>query len=169
MRTSVKNTSLNDAPPDICRIGRTSTPGASIGTMKAVMPACFGTSGSVRAISSPHGANRAPELHTFWPLTTHSSPSRAARVARPARSEPAPGSENSWQHNSSARRKRRTNVARCSVVPKRRTVGAISRTVTENVSCGRGVVNPRSSWANARSYSTGNPAPPNSSGHEMAP
>ena len=37
-------------------------------------------------------------FHTFWPLTTHSSPSRTARVARPARSEPAPGSENSWHH-----------------------------------------------------------------------
>ena len=35
----------------------------------AVMPLCLGTSGSERAISSPHSENWAPELHTFWPLT----------------------------------------------------------------------------------------------------
>ena len=37
-----------------------------------------------------------PEVHTFWPLTIHSSPSCIALVCRPARSEPAPGSLNSW-------------------------------------------------------------------------
>ena len=49
-------------------------------------------------------------VHTFCPLTTHSSPSRTARVARPATSEPAPGSLNSWHQISwlvaSARRSR---------------------------------------------------------------
>ena len=40
-------------------------------------------------------------VHTFWPVTTHSSPSRTARVESPARSEPAPGSENSWHQISS--------------------------------------------------------------------
>ena len=40
----------------------------------------------------------APVVQTFWPLTTHSSPSRSARVVRPARSEPLPGSLNSWHH-----------------------------------------------------------------------
>ena len=35
-------------------------------------------------------------VHTFCPRTNHVSPSRAALVASPARSEPAPGSENSW-------------------------------------------------------------------------
>ena len=35
-------------------------------------------------------------LHTFWPLMTQRSPSRSARVVSPARSEPAPGSLNSW-------------------------------------------------------------------------
>ena len=39
-----------------------------------------------------------PEVHTFWPLITHSSPSRSARVCSPARSEPAPGSLKSWHH-----------------------------------------------------------------------
>ena len=36
-----------------------------------------------------------PEVHTFCPFTTHSSPSRSARVCRLATSEPAPGSEKS--------------------------------------------------------------------------
>ncbi len=41
---------------------------------------------------------------TFWPLTTK-WPSRAsARVRTPARSEPAPGSENPWHQISSAER-----------------------------------------------------------------
>ena len=55
------------------------------------MPRCLGWSGSVRARRMPRSLKCAPEVHTFWPLTTHSSPSRSARVARPARSEPAPG------------------------------------------------------------------------------
>ena len=40
-------------------------------------------------------------FQTFWPLTTHSSPSRTARVASDARSEPAPGSLKSWHQTSS--------------------------------------------------------------------
>ena len=39
-----------------------------------------------------------PEVHTFWPVTTHSSPSLIALVCRPARSDPAPGSLKSWHH-----------------------------------------------------------------------
>ena len=40
-------------------------------------------------------------FHTFWPFTTHSSPSRTARVASDARSLPAPGSLKSWHQISS--------------------------------------------------------------------
>ena len=88
--TSVKNTSLNDAPPVIWRSGRTSTPGACMSTTKPVRPLCLGTFGSVRQMISPMSLNWAPEVHTFWPLTTHSSPSRSALVWRLARSLPAP-------------------------------------------------------------------------------
>jgi hypothetical protein len=56
----------------------------------------LGWSGSVRAIRIPHRENCAPEVHTFWPFTTHSSPSRMALVWRLARSDPDPGSLNSW-------------------------------------------------------------------------
>ena len=96
-RTSLKNTSLNDAPPVIWRSGRTSTPGACMSTTKPVRPLCLGASGSVRQMISPMSLYCAPDVHTFWPVTSHSSPSRIALVWRPARSEPAPGSLNSWQ------------------------------------------------------------------------
>ena len=67
------------------------------------MPACLGTSTSVRQMAKPHGAMWALELHTFWPLSTQLSPSRTALQDRLARSLPAPGSLNSWQQNISAR------------------------------------------------------------------
>ena len=43
----------------------------------------------------------ASDVQIFWPLTTHSSPSRTARVPRLARSMPAPGSLKSWHQISS--------------------------------------------------------------------
>ena len=46
--------------------------------------------------NNAQSATSVPEFHTFWPLTTHSSPSGAARVCTLARSEPAPGSEKNW-------------------------------------------------------------------------
>ena len=107
MRTSVKNTSVNDAPPLICRIGRISMPGRSIGTMNAVMPWCLGTRTSVRRSARPtrRTGARAPDLLPVDdPLVTvGDGPAR-----RLARSEPAPGSENSWQHSSRAARDRGT-------------------------------------------------------------
>ncbi len=35
-------------------------------------------------------------FQTFWPLITQLSPSSTAEVDSPARSDPAPGSLNSW-------------------------------------------------------------------------
>ena len=67
------------------------------------MPRCFGASASVRASRMPKSAVSAFDVHTFWPFTTNWSPSRRARVCRPARSLPAPGSLNSWHHISSPR------------------------------------------------------------------
>ena len=57
------------------------------------MPRCLGTSQSVRAMRKAKSALRPPDVQTFWPLMTHSSPSRSAFVCMPARSDPAPGSE----------------------------------------------------------------------------
>ena len=95
MRTSLKNTSLKWATPCACTSGRTSMPGVRMSTMKYVMPLCLGTDGSVRQIRMPKSACCAEEFQTFCPLTTHSSPSRTARVPRVARSLPASGSLNS--------------------------------------------------------------------------
>jgi hypothetical protein len=61
----------------------------------------LGTSGSVRVRSMPKLEVWARVVQTFWPLTTHSSPSFTARLGMPATSEPLVGSENSWHHTSS--------------------------------------------------------------------
>jgi hypothetical protein len=116
-RASLKNTSLKVAPPVISFSGRTSMPGWCMSITKYVIPACLGTSTFVRAMRMPHFENWAPEVQTFWPLTTHSSPSRTARVCRPARSEPAPGSLNSWHHTSRPLTMSGRNRSRCSSVP----------------------------------------------------
>ena len=56
------------------------------------MPLCFGASGSVR--TSVYIASEVSGCeHSFWPLSTYSSPSRTARHCSEARSEPLPGSE----------------------------------------------------------------------------
>ena len=55
---------------------------------------------STRASSIPLSAVMAPEVQTFWPLMTHSSPSRTARVCALARSEPDPGSLKNWHQDS---------------------------------------------------------------------
>ena len=95
-RASVRNTSLNIAWPVISYNGRSSTPSWCMSMAIQVMPRCLGASGSVRARSIPRSAVVPREVHTFWPLMIHSSPSSTALVVRPARSEPAPGSENNW-------------------------------------------------------------------------
>src|SRR5579875_2400356 len=51
-----------------------------------------------RARQIPHAASRASEVQIFWPLIRQPPSVRSARVVRPARSEPAPGSLNSWHH-----------------------------------------------------------------------
>ena len=67
-------------------------------------PLCLAASLSVRATSMHHLEYWAPLVHTFWPVTTHSSPSLTARVFSEARSDPASGSEKPWHQISSAER-----------------------------------------------------------------
>ena len=76
-------------------------PGVCMSSMKNEMPSCLGTSGSVRARRMPQSASFAIDVQTFWPLTIQPPSTRSARVASPARSEPAPGSLKSWHHASS--------------------------------------------------------------------
>ena len=67
-------------------------PGASIGTMNMLMPACAGlASRLVRAARNMYLPHQVV-VQIFWPLITQWSPSCTADVLREARSEPAPGS-----------------------------------------------------------------------------
>ena len=81
------------------------------------MPLFFGRVGSVRASRMAKSASCAQVVHTFCPLTSHSSPSRTAFVASDARSDPAPGSLKSWHHFSSLRTIGPRNRSFCSSVP----------------------------------------------------
>ena len=78
-------------------------PGVDMSTRKQVMPSCLGAAGLVRARQMPQSASLAMVVHTFWPVSDQPPSTRSARVASDARSEPAPGSENSWHHVSSWR------------------------------------------------------------------
>ena len=70
-------------------------------------------------------ASWAPEVHTFWPLTTKWSPSSTARVRRPARSEPASGSDMPSAAVMSARSSGTAHFCFCSSVPKFNSDGAM--------------------------------------------
>ena len=97
VRAPSKNTSLNSTVPVSCRIGRTVTPGWRIGTSRYDRPgrraASPARSGPARSTSRPRAAS---DVHTFWPVMTHSSPSRRrawwpprpGRSRRRARSSP---------------------------------------------------------------------------------
>ncbi len=91
-RTSSKKTALVRMPDQV-QSGCTVMPGRSMGTIIIEMPLCLGASGSVRTATQLWLAVCAPVFQIFCPLMTHSSPSRAARVLRLARSVPASGSE----------------------------------------------------------------------------
>ena len=76
-RTSLKKTSLKSRSSwsHADANGRRTTPGRSVGIISALMPLCLGASGSVRTKVSSTSASWAPDVHTFCPLTTKSSPS----------------------------------------------------------------------------------------------
>ena len=71
------------------------------------MPLCFGASGSVRARQTPHCALCAADVHTFCPVSFQPPSARTAFVRSEARSDPAPGSLNSWHHDELAAQRRR--------------------------------------------------------------
>ena len=67
VRAPSRNTSLKSGEPPIMRIGRTSTPGWSIGTRKNVRPRCLLAVGSVRASTKIQFASMARVCQIFWP------------------------------------------------------------------------------------------------------
>src|SRR3954463_9284103 len=101
-------------------------------------------------------------VHTFWPVTTYSSPFRTARVLSDARSEPDSGSLKPWHHISSADRIGERKRAFWSSVPWAITVGPPIVSPSTLAICG----------ARARAISSKKiacslivaPAPPNSDG-----
>ena len=72
----MKNTSLKSqkSGSESSGNGRRSTPGVVVSMISALMPLCFGTVGSVRTKHRHQSAWCAPDVHTFWPFTTNSSP-----------------------------------------------------------------------------------------------
>ena len=106
-------------------------------------------------------------FHTFWPVTTHSSPSRTALVCSDAMSEPAPGSENSWHHTSLPVAMPGRNRSFCSSVPCARIVGA-ARNV-EMADTGPNTPRRSRSAATARATPDGRPLPNQRSGQAGKP
>ena len=101
------------------------------------MPLCFGASGSVRARQTPHCAQFARDVHTFCPVSFQPVAgllvrARTAFIRSEARSEPAPGSLNSWHQNSSPLNVAGTNRSICSGLPCSRIVGAAHQPITRS-------------------------------------
>ena len=97
------NTVLNNALPVNSRSGLTSTPSLCISSRKYVMPLCLAALESVRASRAPHWENCAAVVQIFCPVIRHPPSTLVALVVRLARSDPAPGSENSWHQINSPR------------------------------------------------------------------
>ena len=165
-RTSSKKISLNSRSPVIVTSGRTSTPGSVMSTSRHEMPACLGTSGSVRTSSSHQFARWPSVFHTFWPLMTKVSPSSTARVRSDARSDPALGSEKPWHQMSSPRSMLGRKVRFCSSVPHCMIAGAMLE-MPSGLSV-PGAPARLISSANTTCSITLAPRPPYSSGHAMA-
>ena len=64
---------------------------SAMSTRKNEMPAWRGASGSVRARRIPRSATRPLEHHTFWPVTTQSSPSALGPRAQAGQVAPGAG------------------------------------------------------------------------------
>ena len=165
VRAPSKNTSLNSALPVIWRSGRTSMPGWCIGTSRYESPWWLVDSGIGAAHDeAPVGAVRERRPHLLARRSTHSSPSRTARVWMLARSEPAFGSEKPWHHSSSTAWIFGRNRRFCSSVPNWISVGANRPSPKNEIRAG----------AFAFAYSslkmiccaTSAPRPPYSAGHD---
>src|ERR1700749_2407132 len=82
-------------------IGRTVTPFDFMSNTMKEMPICFLADVSVRHRQKIMSAYCASVVQVFCPLIMYLSPLRSALVFSEARSEPEPGSEKPWHHQSS--------------------------------------------------------------------
>ena len=108
------------------------------------MPLCFGAFGSVLASNAPHCEYCAAVVQIFCPVMRQPPPARVALVVNPARSDPAPGSENSWHQNMSPRKVGGRNRCFCSSVPNATIDGMIQAAMP---TCGRLTRPLVNSWA----------------------
>src|SRR5829696_2488116 len=168
VRASVRKTSLNEACPAALTIGRTTTPGWSIGTRSSERPLCLGTSESVRARTKIQFAHAPADVQIFCPLTTHCPRSSAALVRTDARSEPASGSEKPWHQRSVPDRMRGRKCLFGSSDPKAISVLPSSSIPNWSFSAGSGAPARANSSASTTCSMTERPAPPYSFGQETA-
>ncbi len=123
--TSSRKTSQNvSSEIDAIRMGSILTPGACRSRIRQEMPRCFGASGSVRAYRVHHRDRWACVVHILCPFTRKTSPSRSARVRRPAKSDPASGSDMPSAHHSSPRSRGTNSRSIWAGVPNSRMPGA---------------------------------------------
>jgi len=73
---------------NVHHMNSTLNPGVSVGTTKHVMPSASPGAPDVRAKTMSWVAVSRPVLKRFWPLMTHSSPSRTAVVSSHVASDP---------------------------------------------------------------------------------
>lgn len=108
------------------------------------MPSCLGASGFVRARSIAWSANWATVVQIFWPVIRQPPSTRSARVLSEARSDPAPGSLNSWHHTTSPRSVGTASARFCSSVPCA-TIASVAQPPMS--SCGMAMPAAAISWA----------------------
>ncbi len=82
------------------------------------MPICFLAVVSVRHRQKIMSAYCARVVQVFWPLMMYLSPLRSALVFSEARSDPEPGSEKPWHHQSSTLAMRGRYCCFCFSLPK---------------------------------------------------
>ena len=99
-------------------IGRTEMPFDFMSIRMKEMPDCFLAAGSVRHRQKIQSAYCASVVQVFWPLTMYLSPFFSALVLSEARSEPEPGSEKPWHHQSSTFAMRGRKCCFCFSLPK---------------------------------------------------
>src|ERR1700745_2521778 len=99
-------------------IGRDAPPFDFMSNTMKEIPLCFFAAGSVRQRQKIMSACCASVVQVFWPLMIHLSPLRSALVRSEARSEPEPGSEKPWHHQSSTLAMRGKYFFFCSSLPK---------------------------------------------------
>ena len=139
-----------------------STPGWSAGTISSDSPLCRCASGSVRHSTYSQSAYMPNDIQVFWPSSTHSSPSRRARVRSDARSDPASGSLKPWPQNSRPAVIRGRNRRFCSSC---RTSAGWARTgPTRDTPARYGACARASSSFRTTSWYVGAPRPPYSAG-----